>query len=102
MWANVHGFSEGPGVVYWLGVDVRSFGIRCADYVIKFTSKGLYDEYKDVAIRDTKKLLYKMREDYRLRYTNGDDMDEEFSFRWGDEEKSFHVHVLGDHYAEQL
>lgn len=101
MWANVHGFDEGPGAVYWLGVDIRSFGIRCADYVLKFRSKSLYDEYKDAAIRDTENILYKMRDDPRMKYADGDDMDVEYSFRWGDEEKTFHLHVFGDSYAEE-
>lgn len=101
MWANVHGFDEGPGAIYWLGIDIRSFGIRCADYVLKFKSKSLYEEYKSIACNDTKNLLSKMRNDSRLSYTNGGDMDVEYRFRWGGSEKSFHVHLGTDSYAEQ-
>ena len=101
MWANVHGFDEGPGQTYWLGIDIRSFGIRCADYVLKFRSKSLYDEYREAAFRDTPKVLYKMREDSRLNYKYGNDVNIEFIFRWGDEDKSFDVHLSTDSYAEE-
>lgn len=101
MWANVHGFDQGPGETYWLGLDLRSFGIRCADYLLKFRDKSLYDEYLDAALRDTEKILYKMRSDPRLNYTYGNDMDVEFYFKWGGEEKSFHIHLGIDSYAEQ-
>lgn len=101
MWANVHGFDEGPGNVYWLGIDIRSFGIRCADYLIRFKDKALYDEYRGVALSDVGSILYKMRSDSRLNYTYGDDMDVEYSFRWGGDEKTFHIHLFGDSYAEQ-
>ena len=32
-WANLHGFDEGPGAVYWVGLDCRCWGIRIADYL---------------------------------------------------------------------
>lgn len=101
MWCNVHGFDEGPGRAYWLGLDLRSFGIRCADYLLKFRSKALYEEYLDAATRDTKNILYKMRNDSRLDYTCGYDMDVEYTFKWGDDDKSFHIHLGVDSYAEQ-
>lgn len=101
MWCNVHGFDEGSGGTYWLGLDLRSFGIRCADYLLKFRSKALYEEYLDAAHRDTKNILYKMRNDSRLDYSYGDSMDTEFIFRWGDDSKLFHIHLGVDSYAEQ-
>ena len=101
MWANLHGFDEGPGQTYWLGIDVRSFGIRCADYVLKFKRKSLYDEYREYAFRDPTKVLYKMREDSRLNYKYGDDVNVDFMFRWGDEDKHFDVHLGTDSYAEE-
>ena len=48
-WYNLHGFDEGPGVVYWVGLDCRNFGIRSADYVIRCKTKVLYDEYVEAA-----------------------------------------------------
>jgi hypothetical protein len=42
-----------------------------------------------------------MREDTRMKYMDGNDMDVEYSFRWGDDEKTFHLHVFGDSYAEE-
>ena len=101
MWANVHGFDEGPGQVYWVGVDVRSFGIRCADYLVKCKSKAVYDDYIDCATRNTTKFLYKMREDSRVNCINGADVNIEFVFRWGGEEKCFDVHLSGDQFAEE-
>lgn len=44
MWCNVHGFDEGPGSIYWIGMDLRSFGIRVADYIIKCKNKSTYDK----------------------------------------------------------
>lgn len=101
MWANVHGFDEGPGKVYWIGVDVRSFGIRCADYVVKCHNKATYDDFLYTALHDTQKFLYKMREDSRVNYRYGDDVNVEFVFRWGGDKKTFDVHLSTDSYAEE-
>lgn len=101
MWANVHGFDEGPGQTYWLGIDVRSFGIRCADYLLKFKSKDLYDEYRAAAFHDIKNILYKMRDDSRLNCVKCGDWDDEHIFKWGDEEKSFHLHLDTDDFASE-
>ena len=101
MWANVHGFDEGPGQTYWLGIDVRSFGIRCADYLLKFRSKSLYDEYREAAYRDPKNLLYKMRGDSRLNCCMCGDWDDEHIFKWGGETKSFHLHLDTDDFAAE-
>ena len=101
MWMNLHGFDEGPGATYWVGMDFRSFGIRVADYVIKCKSKATYDEYISAATRNPEKVLYKMREDSRLDYKYGDDVNIEFVFRWGDEDKSFDVRLGTDSYAEE-
>ena len=101
MWANVHGFQEGgPGNwVYWVGFDVRTIGIRTADYVIRCKNKSTYDEYIHEAFRNPTGLLYKMRKDSRLNYSYGSDVNVEFIFRWGDDDKSFDVHLGTDSYA---
>ncbi len=101
MWMNVHGFDEGPGQTYWVGLDGRSFGIRIADYVVKCKTKALYDEYIHAATHDPTKVLYKMREDSRLNYKYGDYVNVDFMFRWGDEDKHFDVHLGTDSYAEE-
>ena len=88
MWGNVHGFDEGPGQVYWVGVDIRTFGIRTTDYVINI----------NMPVED---MLHKMRNDSRLDYKYGDDVEIEFIFRWGDEDKSFNVRFATDSYAEE-
>ena len=101
MWMNLHGFDEGPGATYWVGMDFRSFGIRVADYIVKCKSKSVYDEYIRAATRDPEKVLYKMREDSRLNYKYGNDVNIEFVFRWGDEDKTFDVHLGTDSFAEE-
>lgn len=101
MWANVHGFDEGPGQTYWVGIDVRSFGFRAADYIIKCKNKSTYDEYIREANRDMPNVMYKMRDDSRLNYRKGSDVNTEFIFKWGGDEKTFDVHLSTDHYAEE-
>ena len=98
MWANVHGFDEGPGQTYWIGVDIRSFFIRCADYVIKCKNRSTYEEYVNMCAED---VLHKMRSDPRLNYKYGNDVNVEFNFRWGGDNKSFDVHLATDSYAEE-
>jgi len=99
MYANVHGFDEGPGKVYWVGVDIRAFFIRAADYVIKCKNKSTYDHYVNMCAED---VLHAMRNDPRLRCKRGDDVNVEFNFRWGDDDKSFDVHLATDSYAEEI
>lgn len=101
MWCNVHGFDEGPGNTYWIGLDVRSFGIRVADYVIKCKNKSTYNKWISKANDDMSKVLSAMKSDSSLKVTNGSDVNIDFVFRWGDEEKNFNVHLSGDWYAEE-
>lgn len=101
MWANVHGFDEGPGQTYYVGMDIRSFGFRAADYVIKCKNKSTYDDFLYCAIHNPQKILNKMREDSRMRCTRGDDVNIKFIFRWGRDDKSFDVHLNTDDYAEE-
>jgi len=101
MWANVHGFDEGPGQTYWVGVDVRSFGFRAADYIVKCKNKATYDDYLDCAINDTTKFLGKMKNDARMNCRNGSDVNIEYIFKWGGEEKTFDVHLGTDWLAEE-
>ena len=101
MWCNVHGFDEGPGSVYWVGLDIRSFGIRCADYIIKCKNKSTYNKWINLASNDTPSVLSAMKADSSLNLINGDDVNIEFIFRWGDDDKTFDVHLSGDWYAEE-
>jgi len=101
MWANVHGFDEGPGQTYWVGLDIRSFGIRVADYIVKCKNKSTYNEYISSAVHNTENFLYKMRQDSRMNYRYGNDVNVEFNFKWGGETKSFDVHLSTDSYAEE-
>ena len=101
MWCNVHGFDEGPGNTYWIGMDIRSFGIRVADYLIKCKDKSTYDKWIDKAKYDTEHVLQAMKDAPELKTIPGGDVNIKFIFRWGDEDKSFNLHVFGDWYAEQ-
>lgn len=103
MWANVHGFQEGSpdNWTYWVGFDIRTIGIRTADYVIRCKNKSTYDEYIHEAFHNPTGLLHKMRNDSRLNYRYGSDVNVEFIFKWGDDDKSFDVHLGTDSYAEE-
>ena len=70
MWCNVHGFDEGPGSTYWVGMDLRSFGIRVADYIIKCKNKSTYDKWIDKASRDTEHVLSAMKDASELNLIN--------------------------------
>lgn len=101
MWCNVHGFDEGPGQVYWIGLDIRSFGIRTADYLIKCKNKATYDKWLNKAVRDTEHILSAMKSASELNLIDGRDINTEYFFRWGDDEKTFNLHIFGDWYAEE-
>ena len=101
MWCNVHGFDEGPGGTYWVGLDIRSFGIRSADYLIKCRNKSTYEKWISKATRDMEGILSAMKSDPTLNLMTGDDVNIEYVFRWGGEEKSFDLHLGWDWYAEE-
>ena len=101
MWCNVHGFDQGPGEIYWIGLDIRTFGIRSADYLIKCKNKATYDKYIYKAAHDTQGVLAAMKADPNLTMATGDDVNIEYVFRWGDDSKSFNLHLGWDWYAEE-
>jgi len=101
MWCNAHGFDQGPGQFYWIGLDMRSFGIRTADYIIKCKNKETYDKYINKASRDMEHLLSAMKSDPNLNVISGSDVNTEFVFRWGEEKKTFNLHLGWDWYAEE-
>lgn len=101
-WANLHGFDEGPGVTYWVGLDCRNFGIRSVDYVIKCKTKAMYDKYIGIAGRDgSSAFLQAALHDSALNVRRGDDVNVEFVFKWADDDKSFNVRLSGDLYGEE-
>lgn len=101
-WANLHGFDEGPGVTYYVGLDCRCWGIRIADYVIKCKTKAMYDKYIDIAVhKDASDFLQAALHDSALNVRRGGDVGVEFIFKWGGEEKTFDVHLAGDLYGEE-
>lgn len=101
-WANLHGFDEGPGATYWVGLDCRCWGIRMADYVIKCKNKETYDRYVDIAAhKGASDFLQAALHDSALNVRRGNDVEIEFIFKWGDDDKSFNVRLAGDLFAEE-
>ena len=101
-WANLHGFDEGPGVTYWVGLDCRCWGIRAADYVIKCKTRQMYDKYIDIAVhKGASDFLQAALNDSALNVRRGGDVETEFIFKWGGDEKTFNVRLPGDLYAEE-
>ena len=100
-WFNIHGFEEGPGQIYWLGIDCRViFGIRVQDILIKFKSKELYEEYRQKAWKNAHDVHRDMMNDPRLNFRWGSDINTEYVFRWSDESKSFNLWG-NDKYSEE-
>ena len=100
-WCNVHGFREGSdssGWTYWVGYDYRWMGIRVQDLVIKCKSKSIYDKY--IGWGSENWLVHnRAMEDKSLYSRWGDEVETEFIFRWGDDDKSFNVRFSGDVYG---
>lgn len=99
-WVNVWGFREGGegNWTYWVGYDYRWMGIRTQDLLVRCRSKSIYDKY----IRwGTESWLVhnRIQEDPALWTRNGDDVETEFTFRWGDDDKSFNIRLSGDYYG---
>ena len=103
MYANLHGF-EGivdDKWVYWVGVDTRFIGIRVADVIIYCKNKSTYDYWIDFVRHDLDHICRAVREADNLWCRDGDEVNIEFVFRWGGEEKTFDVHLGTDRYAEE-
>ena len=104
MYANVHGFEglmEDGTWIYWVGIDIRFIGIRCADIVIRCKNKSTYDRWIYQATHDLNSMPQAVRNAPDLYCRDGDDVEVKFIFRWGDEDKSFNVRFGTDRYAEE-
>ena len=103
MYANLHGFEEATdsGWVYWVGIDVRFLGIRTADFVIKCKNKSTYDYWINKTQHDLDSIPQALHKYDNLWCRNGDDVEIDFMFRWGDEDKHFNVRFATDRYAEE-
>ena len=101
-WVNVHGFKEGSegNWIYWVGFDHRSFGIRVQDEVIKCKTEEMYDKYIGYGPNNWE-IHNAMKRDPKLNTRSGDEVETEFIFRWGDEDKSFNVRFSLDQYGEE-
>ena len=105
MYANVHGFeglNDDGSWTYWVGIDTRFIGIRVADIVIRCKNKSTYDRWIYQATHDLNSMPSAVREDPNLRCCLGGDVEIDFKFRWGDEEKHFNVRFDTDRYAEEI
>lgn len=103
-WCNVHGFegidSSCPdGWRRWVGLDYRWLGIRIQDVVIECKTKAMYDKWLHNAHYNTHSVINGVLEDSALDGRKGDNVNIEWVFRWGDDDKSFDVHLSGDRYA---
>lgn len=99
-WINIHGFEEAGGV-YWVGADSRCWGIRMSDMVVKCKSKSTYDKYIKIAENGGTALRQAAEGDSSLNVRRGDNVNTEFIFKWGNDDKSFDVRLHGDFYAEE-
>ena len=101
MYCNLHGFEEAGGV-YWVGIDIRFIGIRCQDILIKCHNKSTYDYWIDrVLHQGPDGIVEDVRDADNLNCQDGEDVNIEFIFKWGDDEKNFNIHVWGDILAEE-
>ena len=103
MYANLHGFEEmtDSGWVYWVGIDTRFLGIRTADFVIKCKNKSTYDYWIKKTRQNLDSIPQALHKYDNLWCRNGDDVNIDFMFRWGGEEKHFNVRFATDRYAEE-
>lgn len=104
MYCNLHGFREGGegNWTYWVGIDIRFIGIRVQDFLIKCKNKSTYDHWINrVSSQGPEGVLSELREDSNLYCHEGDDVNIEFIFHWGDDDKSFNIHLSGDIFAEE-
>ena len=103
-WCNVHGFacadqSCPDGYRRWVGLDYRWLGIRMQDVVIECKTQRVYDKWIHEAHYDTHSVINEVLFDSELFGNQGDNVNIECVFKWGDEDKSFDVHLSGDRYA---
>lgn len=62
-------------------MDIRSFGIRTADYIIKCKNKETYDKYLNKACNDIEHVLSAMKSDPNLNIIEGNDLETKFIFK---------------------
>lgn len=104
MYANVHGFeglNDDGSWTYWVGIDTRFIGIRVADIVIRCKNKSTYDRWIYQATHDLNSMPQAVRDDPNLWCRDGDCVEIDFMFRWGNEDKHFNVRFGTDRYAEE-
>ena len=100
MYANLWGFDEGPGQTYWMALDIRTFFIPIADFVLKFKNKETFDRYWQIAQFGGSDVLKAVECDKNMRMYRGE-INTNFIFRWGNDDRNFDVYLPGDMYAEE-
>ena len=95
-WNNVWGFRDNGG--YWYAcVDMRCFGIRVQDIVVKCKNEETYKLY--LKLCESSAIINAVFQDDRLNAKKGDDVNVNFRFHHDGDTKEFDIHLSTDRYA---
>ena len=95
-WNNVWGFKDNCG--YWYAcVDMRCFGIRVQDIVVKCKNEETYKLY--LKLCESSAIINAVFHDPRLTAKEGDDVNVNFRFHHDGDTKEFDIHCSSDRYA---
>ena len=95
-WNNVWGFKDKDG--FWYAcVDMRVFGIRVQDIVVKCKSLDTYKLY--LKLCESNAIINAVFQDPRLEAKKGDEVNTNFIFHFSKETKNFNIHNSTDRYA---
>lgn len=98
-WNNIHGFLDSDGY-YWAAVDMRSWGIRVQDIVIKCSTKKKA-EYWIGLMQVSAKIIDTVR--CRDEHQTGSKINTNFVFNCADGySKNFNISGSSDFYLEDL
>lgn len=95
-WNNVWGFQDDKG--YWYAcVDMRCFGIRVQDIVVKCQDLSVYKMY--LKLCESSAIINAVFSDDRLIANTGDKVNINFVFHHDGDTKEFNIHNNADRYA---
>lgn len=98
-WNNIHGFLDSSGF-YWAAVDMRSWGIRVQDIVVKCSTKKKAEYWIDLMQKSAKVIdTIKCRDGHK----SGSEINTNFIFNCADGyNKNFNISGGSDFYLEDL